>query len=84
MPRVRPRLRGLELVEEEEEEAGEGLLPHGETGEALVNAIPFQVGILDSLCLAISRFIYCPYRIAINENLTPPLNAVFRLLLVER
>ncbi|KAB1208485.1 Prolyl 4-hydroxylase subunit alpha-1 [Morella rubra] len=43
VPRVRPRLRGLELVEEEEEEAGEGLLPHGETGEALVNAIPFQV-----------------------------------------
>ncbi|GMY38641.1 probable prolyl 4-hydroxylase 9 [Fagus crenata] len=41
VPRVRPRLRTLELLEEEED--GSGSMPHGQTGEAFIEPIPFQV-----------------------------------------
>ncbi|XP_062176922.1 probable prolyl 4-hydroxylase 9 [Alnus glutinosa] len=43
VPRVRPRLRRLELVDGVEGEVTQGSMPHGETGEAFVKSIPFQV-----------------------------------------
>ncbi|KAF5448247.1 hypothetical protein F2P56_028801 [Juglans regia] len=42
-PRVRPRLRTLELVEEIEQEGELGSMPHGDTGGASIESIPFQV-----------------------------------------
>ncbi|KAG7622785.1 Prolyl 4-hydroxylase alpha subunit [Arabidopsis suecica] len=41
VPRVKPRLRMLEMVENGEEEAGS--MPHGVTGEESIGSIPFQV-----------------------------------------
>jgi prolyl 4-hydroxylase len=41
VPGFRPRLRARELVDEDE--VTQGSMPHGETGEALVKSIPFQV-----------------------------------------
>jgi hypothetical protein len=43
VPRVSPRFRGRELVDGEEDELTQGSMPHGETGEAFVKSIPFQV-----------------------------------------
>jgi hypothetical protein len=43
VPRVRPRLRRLGLVDGVEGEVTQGSMPHGETGEAFVKSIPFQV-----------------------------------------
>ncbi|CAH8274418.1 unnamed protein product [Arabidopsis lyrata] len=41
VPRVKPRLRMLEMVENGEEDTGS--MPHGVTGEESVGSIPFQV-----------------------------------------
>lgn len=41
VPRVKPRLRMLEMVESGEEDTGS--MPHGVTGEESVGSIPFQV-----------------------------------------
>lgn len=41
VPRVKPRLRMLEMVENGEEEFGS--MPHGVTGEESIGSIPYQV-----------------------------------------
>jgi prolyl 4-hydroxylase len=41
VPRVKPRLRMLDMVENGEEEASS--MPHGVTGEESIGSIPFQV-----------------------------------------
>lgn len=42
-PRIRPRLRTLELIREEEDGGRHGSMEHGVTGEPLIESIPFQV-----------------------------------------